>query len=50
MLFNLFCCGEPSNPFSPVRATFLAELCNPMTRQAIELESCSNPQRIQQVL
>jgi len=27
----------------------LAELCNTITRQAIELESCSNPLRIQQV-
>jgi len=25
------------NPFSPTCATFLAELCNPITRQAIEL-------------
>jgi len=31
-------------------ATFLAESCNPITRQAIELESCSNPLRIQQGL
>ena len=31
-------------------ATFLVELCNHITRQAIELESCSNPLRIQQVL
>jgi len=38
------------NPFSPACATFLAELCNPITRQAIELESCSKPLRIQQVL
>jgi len=38
------------NPFSTVCATFLAELCNPITPQAIELESCSNPLRIQQVL
>ena len=37
-------------PFSPVRAIFLAEFCNPVTRQAIELESCSNPLRIPQVL
>ena len=36
------------NPFSPVYATFLAELCNPTTRQAIKLESRSNPRRIQQ--
>jgi len=38
------------NPFSPSCATFLAELCTPVTRQAIKLESCSNPLRIQQVL
>ena len=35
---------------NPACATFLAELCNPITRQAIEQESCSNPLRIQQVL
>jgi len=35
---------------SPAKATFLPELCNPITRQAIELSSCSNPLRIQQVL
>jgi len=34
---------------SPAKTTFLAELCNRITRQAIELESCSNPLRIQQV-
>jgi len=38
------------SPLSPAKTTFLAELCNPITRQAIELESCSNPLRIQQVL
>ena len=38
------------NPFSPAKTTFHAELCNPITRQAIELESCSNPLWIQQVL
>jgi len=37
-------------PFSPAKTTFHAELCNPITCQAIELESCSNPLRIQQVL
>jgi len=31
------------------RATVLAELCNSITCQRIELESCSNPQQIQQV-
>ena len=38
------------NPWSPACATFLVELCNPKARQTIELESCSNPLRIQQVL
>jgi len=38
------------NPFSPAYTTFFADLRNPTTRQAIELESCSNPLRIQQVL
>jgi len=38
------------NPFSPACATSLAELCNPITREAIELESCSYPLQIQQVL
>jgi len=34
------------SPFSSTCATFLAELCNLITRQAIELESCSYPLRI----
>jgi len=38
------------NPLSPTRDRFFAEFCNPITRQAIELESCSNPLRIQKVL
>jgi len=38
------------NPFSPAKAPNLAELCNPITRQAIELESYPNHPRIQQVL
>ena len=38
------------NPFSPAKTTFHAELCNPATCQAIELESCLNPLRFQQVL
>jgi len=38
------------NPFNPGKTTFHPELCNPRTCQAIELESCSNPLRIQQVL
>jgi len=29
-------------PLSPAKTMFHAELCNPITRQAIELESCSN--------
>jgi len=41
---------EDFDQFSPTETTFHAELCNPITRQAIELESCSNPLRIQQVL
>ena len=47
---NLRRIGCRINPFSPACATFLAELCNPITHQAIELESCSNPLRIQQVV
>jgi len=38
------------DPLGPAKNTFHAELCNPITRQAIELDSCSNPLRIQQVL
>jgi len=38
------------NPFSPAKAPNLAELCNPITRQAIELESYPNHPWIQQVL
>jgi len=38
------------NPFSPAKAPNLAELCNPITRQAIKLESYPNQPRIQQVL
>jgi len=44
------CDGKRFNPLSPAKTTFHAEFCNPVTRQAIELESCSNPLRIQQVL
>jgi len=29
------------NPSSPAKTTFHAEPCNPITRQAIELESCA---------
>jgi len=36
-------------PLSPACATFFAKLCNPITCQPLELESCSNPLRIQQV-
>ena len=39
-----------SDPISPAKTTFHAELCNTITRQAIELESCLNPLRIQHVL
>jgi len=38
------------NPFSPAKKPNLAEICNPITRQAIELESYPNHPRIQQVL
>jgi len=38
------------NPLSPTKITFHAKLCNPITRQEIELESCSNPLQIQHVL
>ena len=48
--FNCVMLCTNLNPLSPACATFLAELCNPITRQAIELESFSNPLRIQPVL
>jgi len=38
------------SPFSPAKAPNLAELCNPIIRQVIELESYPNHQRIEQVL
>ena len=38
------------NPFSSAKARNLGELCNPITRQAIELDSYPNHPRIQQVL
>jgi len=38
------------NPLGPGCTPFFAELCNPITRQAIELESYPNHPRIQQVL
>jgi len=38
------------NPFRPAKAPNLAEHCNPITRQAIGLESYPNHPRIQQVL
>jgi len=41
---------EVLNTFSPTKATNLAEICNPITCQAIELESYPNHPRIQQVL
>jgi len=37
-------------PHSPTKAPNLAEICNPITHQAIELESYPNHPRIQQVL
>ena len=40
---------EYIHPLSPECATVFANLCNSITRQPIELESCSNPLRIQQV-
>ena len=39
-----------SNPLGLGFTPFFAELCNPITRQAIELESYPNHPRIQQVL
>jgi len=36
-------------PSMTARATVLAEICNAITPQPIELGSCSNPLRIQQV-
>jgi len=36
----------PVHPLTPARATFFAELCNPITQQAIEPQSCSNPLRL----
>ena len=41
---------EMLNPFSTTKAPNLAELCNLITCQAIELESYPNHPRIQQVL
>jgi len=38
------------NHLTLLKTTFHAEICNPITRQAIELESCSNLLQIQQVL
>jgi len=38
------------DPFRPAKAPNLAELCNLITHQAIELESCPNHPRIQQVM
>jgi len=38
------------NPFSPTKAPNLAELCNLIIRQAIELESYPNHPWIEQVL
>jgi len=49
LLFNPFIMLSLS-PFSPAKAPNIGELCNPITRQAIELESYPNHPRIQQVL
>jgi len=38
------------NPFGPGFTPFSAEICNPITRQAIALECYPNHPRIQQVL
>jgi len=38
------------DPFSPAKDPNLAEICNPITRRAVELESYPNHPRIQQVL
>jgi len=38
------------NPLGPGFNPIFAELCNPITRQAIELESYPNHPQIQQVL
>jgi len=35
---------------SHVQQTFSSHFCNSITRQVIELVSCSNPQKMQQVL
>jgi len=35
--------------WNPALATMCVPLCNSVTRQAIELESCSNPQKMRQV-
>jgi len=37
---------EISYPLRPAFATFIAELCNPITCQPIELVSCSNSLQI----
>ena len=52
---NMFCRQRSvslvlCSPLSPAKTTFHVKLCNPITRQANELESCSNSLRIQQVL
>jgi len=47
--FVVIFCIEYIHPLSPECATVFANLCNSITRQPIELESSSNPLRIQQV-
>jgi len=49
-LVHIWIIWSSLNPFSPVKAPNLAEFCNPVTRQAIELESYTNHPRIQQVM
>jgi len=38
------------SPFSPAKSPNLAEICNPITHQVIELESYPNHPRILQAL
>ena len=45
--FNIFCV---THHISPACATFLVELCTTVTGQPIELESCSNPVSMRELL
>jgi len=47
---SLLCANGQLDPFSPACATFPAELGIPITRQAIELESCSNSLKTREVM